>query len=163
MVLVVAAGSLALAADLEGSLREALQIDLVEVRDGRFHTEVHQLCQVVRPAVLGGGATRPFLTRVRASAPADGLISRDVFVALVMELSYGIRIDLTSQLLPESNLKEGHDALRCKLVERGGSELDLEMEFDGDQDGVQTTIVTKSGQRSVQKHSWEELVGSRAG
>ena len=92
LVLLAICGTPALAQQSD-SIEQRLKSDLVMEQEGQFVIERFSICQLVRPAELGGGATEPFQVKSHAEAPAGGFISRDKFVVLFAETASSLRID----------------------------------------------------------------------
>ena len=98
LVLLVICGTPAVAQQGD-SVEQKLKSDLVMEQDGKFVIERFSICQLVRPAELGGGVTEPFQVKSHAEAPAGGFISRDKFVILFAETAYSLRVDFAEKLI----------------------------------------------------------------
>ena len=57
------------------SAQARLQSDVVTEQDGKFIIDRFSICQLIRPAKLGGGASEPFQVKSHMEASADGFIS----------------------------------------------------------------------------------------
>ncbi len=118
-------------------------------QEGQFVIERFSICQLVRPAELGGGATEPFQVKSHAEAPAGGFISRDKFVVLFAE-------NLIEGLTPSQALS----ALRCRRIKEPIGDVDLEVNLHMTSDGMQVEAVdTATGKRDRQTRTWDQLLG----
>ncbi len=148
LVLLAICGTPALAQQTD-SIEQRLKSDLVMEQEGQFVIERFSICQLVRPAELGGGATEPFQVKSHAEAPAGGFISRDKFVVLFAE-------NLIEGLTPSQALS----ALRCRRIKEPIGDVDLEVNLHMTSDGMQVEAVdTATGKRDRQTRTWDQLLG----
>lgn len=143
-------------AETKDNMKARLRADLVTEKDGRFTIERVRICQLVRPKELGGGATRPFQVRARVEAPADGVISRDNFVALFTEIALSLRVKFAGDLIKGLGPVQALGALRCKPIDAPIGAVDFEADVHMTKDGVQIEMMeTASGKRQRQTVTWD--------
>jgi len=95
---------------------QTLQENLVNIEDGHFLINKYLSCSLSLPPSLGGGTPfNTFSMHVRFQAPAKGLISRDIFVALSMRLFTESSIRLAAQI-PGLNTEQTLRAMQCKEI-----------------------------------------------
>lgn len=148
----------------ENGLSEELQVrlmdDWVEERDGWFMVERYALCEISLPAALGGGTPfRSFQASILSEAPAEGLLSRDHFVAISVRMMTEARATIAGSI-PGMTVKQAYDALRCRselhpAKERNDYELEIRMTLQG----VETAL-TDNALITVTKvnQSWPDIV-----
>ena len=136
-----------------------LTTELVAEKDGKFTLDRVRLCQVFRPAELGGGVTPPFQVKAHMEAPTT-VISRDRFIALGTELAVGLRVNFASELIKELTPVQALEALQCKQVEAAIGTVDFEVSIVMTGDGMQIDITeTASGKSQKQTTTWEQVLG----
>lgn len=124
--------------------------DLIEVRDGRFVYRSTSLCRVTLP----DRAPSRFLVASYAEAPAEGVISRDRFVALILSVEdeYFITLAERSPGLTASAFSEH---LRCDEVPAPEGSPDLSIRLVATKTGYLLEVV-EGGKTRRQSRSWEE-------
>ncbi len=159
LVLLAICGMPALAQQTD-SIEQRLKSDLVMEQEGKFVIERFSICQLVRPAELGGGATEPFQVKSQAEAPAGGFISRDKFVVLFAETASSLRIDFAENLIAGLTPSQALSALRCRRIKEPIGDVDLEVNLHMTSDGMQVEAVdTATGKKDRQTRTWDQLLG----
>lgn len=142
------------------SVEARLRNDVVTEQEGKFTIDRFSICQLVRPAILGGGTTDPFQVKSHMEAPTDGFISRDNFVTFSTEIAFQLRVDFASEFIPGLTPSEALAALQCKQIGSPIGKVDLELDLYMTRDGVQVGIrETNSGESETQTRTWNQMLG----
>ena len=133
--------------------------DLVKVEDETFIIDKHLRCQLSLPLSLGGGA--PFNTfgmHVHFRAPAEGLISRDQFVALAMRIFPEVKLKMTADI-PGLTDEQTLQAMKCREMATPGKQVKYVLRVNMVQEGVKSTIIDESlGTQHVTKEPWSVVL-----
>ncbi len=142
------------------SAEARLRSDVVAEQEGKFTIDRFSICQLFRPAELGGGATEPFQVKSHMEAPADGFISCDNFLVFSTEIIVQLRVNFAGDLIQGLTPSEALAALKCKPIEAPIGKVDLEADLYMTPDGVQVAILeTSSGQSDTQTRTWNQVLG----
>ena len=137
-----------------------LRSDVVTEQDGQFTIDRFSICQLFRPAELGGGASEPFQVKSHMEASSDGFISRDNFLAFSTEIAFQLRVSFATDLIQGLTPIEAIGALQCKPIEAPIGKVDLELDLVMTPGGVQVAILeTGSGQSDTQTRTWNQMLG----
>ena len=138
---------------------QALQENLVTVENGSFLINKYLSCSLSLPPSLGGGTPfNTFSMHVRFQAPAKGLISRDIFVALSMRLFTESRIRLAAEI-PGLNTEQTLRAMQCRELFGKTDDLAYSYFVDMNKQGVESRI--KDIQRNTEQISrkpWDTVL-----
>ncbi len=138
------------------SWREQLSSDLVRVEDGKMRYEQLSVCEFRLP---DGDQMRPigrrFQTRSKAEAPAEGLISRDQFVALVTQLETRAVLAL-SEIAPGLSPTQAIDTFDCDPIAEAIGKVDLQLLITLTMEGIQLEFITPDGASVRSTHTWAE-------
>jgi len=136
-----------------------LQNDLVTIENQTFFINKYLSCYLSLPPSLGGGTPfNSFSMYVRFQAPASGLISRDIFVALSMRLFTEAKIRLASEI-PGLNTEQTLRAMQCYEVSQKIERTEYTYIVNMSNRGVETKI--KDQQRNTEQishESWDEAL-----
>ncbi len=147
-------------ANSDPAIEARLRSDVVTEQDGNFGIDRFSICQLLRPAALGGGVTEPFQVKSHVEAPANGFISRDNFLILSTEIIFSLRVHFAGDLIQGLTPGEAMSALQCKRIQEPIGRVDLEVSLYMARDGVQVGILeTTSGQSSTQTRTWNQMLG----
>ncbi len=142
------------------SAQARLQSDVVTEQDGKFTIDRFSICQLFRPADLGGGASEPFQVKSHMEAAADGFISRDNFLTFSTEIGFQLRVSFAADFIQGLTAIEAIGALQCKPLEAPIGKVDLELDIYMTADGVQVGMLeTGSGERDTQTRTWNQMLG----
>ena len=142
------------------AIEARLRSDVVTQQGGNFTIDRFSICQLFRPAALGGGATDPFQVKSHVEAPADGFISRDNFLAYSTEIIFSLRVNFAADLVQGLTPSQAMAALQCKPIEAPIGKVDLELNLYMTQDGVQVGILeAASGEGNTQTRTWNQMIG----
>ncbi len=142
------------------SAEARLRSDVVTEQDGKFTIDRFSICQLFRPADLGGGASEPFQVKSHMEAAADGFISRDNFLTFSTEIGFQLRVSFAADFIPGLTAIEAIGALQCKPLEAPIGKVDLELEVFMTPDGVQVGMLeTSSGESDTQTRTWTQMLG----
>jgi hypothetical protein len=122
-----------------------LSSDIVRVADGKLIYEDVTLC-----AVNAAGGKKNVQIMSRAEAPATGVLSRDQFVAKIIQYETILLLGLAAA---------GQNKLRCRTLDEPIGVPDLELTMTMTKDGLQYEVLnpaTKQVNRVVS--TWDELV-----
>ena len=132
---------------------QALQKNLVDIEKGNFLINKYLSCSLSLPLSLGGGTPfNTFSMHVRFQAPAEGLISRDIFVALSMRLFTEARIRLAAEI-PGLSTDQTLRAMQCREISERTGNIAYSYFVTMNQKGVESII--KDTQRKTQQISRE--------
>jgi len=142
----------------ENSPAELLE-NLVTIENSSFIIDKHLYCLLSLPLSLGGGA--PFNSvdmHVRFSAPATGLISRDLFVALSMRMFTEAKIHLASEI-PGLTTAQTMQAMQCSEVAAPQQKTDYDYTIKMTSDGVESTFKnTNRGTQQITNEPWSVVL-----
>ena len=167
------------------SAEARLRSEVVTEQDGKFTIDRFSICQLHRPAELGGGASEPFQVKSHMEASVDGFISRDNFVTFSTEIGFQsrpvasagscpvqpvcrgqavhyrpIQVSFAADFIQGLTAIEAIGALQCKLLEAPIGKVDLELDVYMTPDGVQVGMLeTGSGERDTQTRTWNQMLG----
>ncbi len=142
-------------------VKSFLMSDLVQVKGGKFVMEEYRVCQIVRPAAMGGGATLPIRVKRHVEAPSKGVISRDNFIRITDELLSGVGISVVEQMMEGITASQAMQALQCGQVFQPISNVDYEVNLIMDANGMNLSIDEKgTGEKMQQSVPWDQLFGS---
>lgn len=134
--------------------KDQLMPDLVQVEDGRFVYDDLSICQFNLPS----GPSRKFQLRSQATAPSEGLLSRDRFVALIATTEYSLALAMSERAIGVQTFSRALGALDCDPLEEPIGTVDVEIKTTMTQDGMQVEVInttTKEVTRSTR--TWEEI------
>jgi len=132
---------------------------LAEIRDGKLlHVET-SLCTLDPSVVAGASTAYKIQIAVRSEAPANGVISRDNFVAYNTSLGMQLALSIADGI-PGLKPSRAIAALSCKSLENPIGEPDLRVETVMTREGVQTSITnTRTGVANRVVRTWDEVAG----
>lgn len=158
--LVLAASCVAVAAEQlrEADAQKLLKKELVIERDGKYVHEQLNVCRVLLPAALGGGLSDPFYTKRRVEAPST-IMGRDNFVAMTTRYLLIQRIAFAHSFVQDISAIDATRAVKCRAVEKTPGPPDFEIDMIMDAGGMSVRIFdTDSGKKSLDRHSWSEIL-----
>jgi hypothetical protein len=141
------------------SVPKALQKDLVTIEGAHFLINRFLLCQLSLPPSLGGGTPfNSFSMHVRFKAPAKGLISRDIFVALSMRLFTEAKIRLASEI-PGLSTEQTLRAMQCHEVSDKTDRTEYTYFVTMSTEGVESRIKDKQrGTEQITQEPWSSVL-----
>lgn len=136
-----------------------LKADFVTAKNEKFTIDRFRVCQLVRPAELGGGASEVFQVKSHAEAPVD-VISRDNFVALLAEVGVNLRVSFARGHIKGMTPQQALTSLRCKVIAAQSGPIDFDVDIRMDNDGMQLAVTdTATGQVDKQTQQWAQVFG----
>jgi len=146
-------------ADIKTTVPKSLQNNLVKIENGNFLISKYLSCSLRLPPSLGGGTPfNRFSIHVRFTAPAQRLISRDIFVALSMRLFTEARIRLAAEI-PGLSTSQTLRVMQCNEVSQQTDDIQYSYFVDMSNQGVESRITDKQrGSEQISKESWETVL-----
>ncbi len=147
-------------AQSNSSAEARLRSEVVTEQDGKFTIDRFSICQLHRPAELGGGASEPFQVKSHMEASSDGFISRDNFLTFSTEIAFQLRVSFAADFIQGLTAIEAIGALQYQPIEAPIGKVDLELDLVMTPGGVQVAILeTGSGQSDTQTRTWNQMLG----
>jgi len=138
---------------------QSLQENLVTIENGHFLINKYLSCSLSLPPSLGGGTPfNSFSMHVRFQAPAKGLISRDIFVALSMRLFTESRIRLAAQI-PGLSTEQTLRAMQCREVFTKTNAIAYSYYVNMNSQGVESRIKdTQRKTEQIRREPWDAVL-----
>lgn len=133
---------------------ERLLDDLVELEDRRFVYDSLAICHLN----LASGPSNKFQIRSRAEAPSEGVLSRDNFVALVIQTEQILVLGMTQKAIGLGSPTQALNALKCEPLRAAIGTVDLELGITMTSEGIQIEVNATGTQKlSRWTRTWEEM------
>ena len=138
---------------------QTLQENLVSIEKGNFLINKYLSCSLSLPLSLGGGTPfNTFSMHVRFKAPAEGLISRDIFVALSMRLFTEARIRLAAEI-PGLSTEQTLRAMQCREISKKTDTPAYSYFVNMNKQGVESRIKdTQRNSEQISREPWNTVL-----
>jgi hypothetical protein len=127
---------------------------MVRVEDGRFVYDDLSLCHLNLPT----GPGRKFQIRSHAEAPSQGVVSRDHFIAMVVQIEQTLAFGMAERAMGLLTAAQAMNVLDCDPLKEPIGTVDLELTTTMTPEGMQVEVKgTATGEVSRSTRTWKEM------